>query len=213
VPGPRGSYKKWLLENAVEAAQIVKDGEMTMSEAAHLYTIPRTTLGNRVEALRNGVEIGKAGAKTVFPREVEGALAEYTRDAFTVRRPNVKSEIMKRAYAAAEEYKLAFDTDDRLPGDKWFRSFCRRWDIVARPVQQQHGKPPSRVAVDAFFDTYQRAINTHHYTRSRIWNADEVRSVVHAVFLSCPPPGLLRNARRSCIACAAAIGIDWLPTL
>ncbi|PSN31341.1 hypothetical protein C0J52_24730 [Blattella germanica] len=116
---------KWDEENMKMAVHSVLAGKFSWREAAARFSVPRSTLGDRVSAIRKGetIKMGPSMGRftRTFDEDLETELVKhlkYLEDCFL---PLNKTELLTLAYDLAEHLKLPrqFNKTNKIAGNKF----------------------------------------------------------------------------------------------
>ncbi|CAH2220869.1 jg19049 [Pararge aegeria aegeria] len=122
------SYSERQLEQAVDA---VKENKMTLSQAAKLFAIPRTTIYFRL----NHCVMTRAGHPTVFSPEFEKRMADclYTMEKCGFPLTRKEASVLISEYVRQNGLVTLFK--NQIPGKDWFHSFQKRNELSIKKPQ------------------------------------------------------------------------------
>jgi len=188
--GRTTSRGEWYEENMKRAIQDVLDREMSERAAAKRYTVPRTSLQNRVKAVKQGQ---KVILKTLlghfqqtFTPEYKRQLCQHVIDLDNCLMPLTRSEFLRLAYDLAEKSNIdhRFNKEKRMAGKDFFLAFKNRYpDLVLRTPEAtslMRATGFNKPQVDQFYDLLLQLQEQFGFKASQIYNADETGvSTVH----------------------------------
>ena len=102
------------------------EGKLTVRLAAERYDVPRSTLQDRVKALKSGQEVvfkPKLGRfHSTFNEHFSLQLYNHVRDLDNRLMPLTRLEFLKLAFELAEHHKIShrFNTEKRMAGKDFF---------------------------------------------------------------------------------------------
>ncbi|KAK0076180.1 hypothetical protein PV325_005787, partial [Microctonus aethiopoides] len=126
---------QWKEVDMASAVKKVFEQKMTTREASECFSIPRSTLGAKVKALKMGKKVvltprrGSIGAKQrTFTDEQESILSIYVIYADTILTPLSKIEFAKFIYEFAEYLQIShrFNRNEEKAGKEFIYGFMRR---------------------------------------------------------------------------------------
>ncbi|XP_036146776.1 uncharacterized protein LOC118646934 [Monomorium pharaonis] len=176
----KGSWDKDNLKTALDK---VLSKKMGLREAALKYSIPKSTLHDKITCLKSGEEIAlqpKLGrfTKTFLP-EYEEQLLNHVKDLSNRCLPLMKKEFLKLAYDLAVELKLPhrFNTEKRTAGKHFYYDFMARHpDLSLRTPEStsmMRAVGFNKLQVDLFFSNLEKLMNQYNFPPSNIYNCDE----------------------------------------
>jgi len=120
------SRGEWSEENMKRAIQDVLDREMSERAAAKSYEVPRTSLQDRVKAVKQGQNVilkpllGRF--QQIFTPEYERQLCQHVIDLDNRLMPLTRSEFLRLAYDLAEKSNIdhRFNKEKRTAGKDFF---------------------------------------------------------------------------------------------
>lgn len=182
---------KWDEENMKKAVDGMLAGKFTLREAADRFSVPRSTLSDRVCAIKKGKSIkitpSMGGFKQTFDNELEGELVSHLKYLDSCFLPVNKTELLKLVYDLAEYFKLPhqFNTTKKTAGNKFYRGFIKRHPEFslrcAQSTSLQRAQGFNKEQVDSFFDKLEELMNKYSFPPTKIFNCDETGvSVVHS---------------------------------
>lgn len=176
----------WLEENMKQAIEKVRLKEMTIREASERFSVPKSTLGDRLKNLSDGKEVQMRpllGNTTHFVRtfnnEQEQVLYDHVKNLDRQLMPLSKDEFMKLAYQFAEQLRIKhrFNKIKMKAGKDFYYDFMKRHpDLRLRTAEStslQRAAGFSKEQVDRFFDKLTELMNKYKFSPSKIFNADE----------------------------------------
>ncbi|PSN56006.1 hypothetical protein C0J52_13718 [Blattella germanica] len=180
--------RKWNETNMKMAVDGMLAGTFSLREAAARFCVPKSTLSDRVCALRMGkfIEIAPSLGrfKETFDKDLEDELVSYLKYLDSCFLPVNKSELLKLVYDLAEHFKLPhqFNKAKKTAGDSFYRRFIIRHPEFsfrfARSTNQQRDQDFNQ---DAFFDKLEELTNKFSFSPNKIFHCDEtVVSIVHS---------------------------------
>ncbi|CAH2003841.1 unnamed protein product [Acanthoscelides obtectus] len=118
-PYPRFRYTEETLQ---EVLQMIRTNLITISEASRRYSIPKSTLSNKLTG--KVPQMRKMGPDTVLSSEEESNLEKWILSKALLRFPMHSGEVKVQKVLKETERDNPF-TDDR-PGKKWLQLFLQR---------------------------------------------------------------------------------------
>lgn len=120
---------KWNEISMKEAVTVVMEKKLTIRLAAEKYDVPRSTLQDRVKALKNGQEVifkPKLGRfESTFNENFSLQLYNHVKDLDNRLMPLTRLEFLKLAFDLAEYLKIPhhFNKEKGMAGKDFFYSF------------------------------------------------------------------------------------------
>lgn len=176
-------YGQWSADIMEKAITGVRNGELTIRGSCRAYSVPRTTLKRHLAGINKyAIEARKHfGHPVDLTPELEEQLVQHTLTLESMFFGMSAHDVRKLAYQLAEANEMhhSFNAEKKTAGKKWFYSFMRRHPELSlrQPEATSLAKATAfnMERVTAFFDLYERTINTSNGTMSpsRIFNMDE----------------------------------------
>lgn len=160
-------------ENVERAVDFVKSKNASVRAAAKTFNVPKSTLYDR---LSGKTEPGAAkGRQTVFPQDVEDALAEKVKTAASQGFGITRLQFAAKAGRLANALSLKTPFRNGIPGKDWVYSFMKRHpDISLRtptPLTTVRARMLNETVADRYFADLQTIIDDKKPVK--IWNIDE----------------------------------------
>lgn len=166
---------------------------MTIRQASEAYSVPKSTLGDRIKLLSRGGEAttklctdNKGTFKRTFDENTEELLYNHVRNLDNQLMPLSKKEFLKLAYQLAENMKIRhrFNKEKKMAGKDFYYEFMSRHQELslrtAESTSLQRAAGFNKAQVSRFFDHLATLIERHNFSPANIFNADETGvSVVH----------------------------------
>lgn len=167
-------YSPTKLHNAYQA---VLDRGMSVHRASVMYSVPLTTLRDRVDG-RIHIDTVKSGPAPLFSQEEEAKLVEHVK----------KMAAYGYGYSRAETIMMASDYAvylQKRPKDKpltnqWYYNFMSRWSediklVKPRALESCRAKSATKVKVDDYFKELKAVIDKYNLASKPhcIFNVDE----------------------------------------
>lgn len=216
----------WEQSNLNRAIAAVENGEMSQAEAAREYSIPKSTLNDRLKNQNFKKPIN--GRKPVFSVEMENQLKNHVIAMSNVYFGLTAKGLKKLAFQFAEELKIShpFNKEKQTAGDDWLSSFLfRHKELSVRTPEAtslNRIKGFNKMEVDRFFDNLRSVIAQNNVPEGRIYNVDETGvTTVHRLEKIVTQKGRKqvgkavsgeRGSSTTVIACVSATG-NYLPPL
>lgn len=174
---------KWESENLKLAVDKVMNQNMTIREASERFSVPKSTLFDKVKLLKEGKEavfkpvMGRF--KKTFSDEYEDLLESHIKDLADRCMPLSKKEFLKLAYDLAEKLKLPhrFNNEKRMAGKHFYDDFIKRHpDISLRTAEStslMRAVGFNKHQVDIFFANLENLMDKYNFRPSNIYNCDE----------------------------------------
>jgi len=188
--GRTTSRGEWSEENMKRATQDVLDFKMSETAAAERYEIPRTSLQNRVKAVKQCQQIilkpilGRF--QQTFTPEYERKLCQRVIDLDSRLVSLTRSEFLRFAYDLAEKSNIdhRFNKEKRMAGKDFFLAFKKRNpDLALRTPEAtslMRATGFNKLQADRFYDLLLKLQEHFGFHASQIYNADETGvSTVH----------------------------------
>src|SRR5436190_23522436 len=108
------------------ALKHILEKEMTQEQAAKIFNIPKTTLGDRFRAIQDGKTVDlipqMGRFRRAFHEDLEKQLVFYLKDQDAKFMPFNKKEFLKFAYDLAERLKLPhqFNVETKTTGKQFY---------------------------------------------------------------------------------------------
>lgn len=173
---------KWSAQDMLEAAQKVRDKELSLRQAAEQYNVPKSTLERRVT---NKNKIVKENEKylgryrKVFSDEQEEEIVDYILEMEKRFFGITYKELRQLAFdfASANGIPNNFNKDTKMASKKWIYGFLNRHKNVSlrKPEATSYARATgfNKNAVRSFFKNLEAIYEKHKLTADRIWNIDE----------------------------------------
>lgn len=152
---------KWSENSMKEAVKRVLNQEMSLRNAAFHFSVPKSTLGDRIQQLRTGKEIiltAQMGRFTAtFSKDLELQIVSYLRDLDSTMLPMNRKEFLKFVYDLAEHLKIPhqFNKNAQTAGKKFYYEFMTRHPELSLRCPQstsiQRATGFNKEQVDLFF--------------------------------------------------------------
>lgn len=174
---------KWESENLKLAIDKVMNHNMTIREASERFSVPKSTLFDKVKLLKDGKEavlkpvMGRF--KKTFSDEYEDLLESHIKDLVDRCMPLSKKEFLKLAYDLAEKLKLPhrFSNEKRMAGKHFYDDFVKRHpDISLRTAEStslMRAVGFNQHQVEIFFANLEKLMSKYNFRPSNIFNCDE----------------------------------------
>ena len=154
----------------------VKDKNMSVRRAAQQYSVPETTLRQRVLG-RVDPERDASGRFPVFLQEEESQLVEHLKAMASVGYGYTRAEVVRMA----SEYAVALKKrdEDNPFSLKWFHKFMGRWPTLEvkkpRSLSVARAKATSKETVSKYFSDLDKILIKYHLKDKphHIYNVDE----------------------------------------
>ncbi|KAJ4425442.1 hypothetical protein ANN_28057, partial [Periplaneta americana] len=182
--------RKWGEENMKGALQNVLSGKMTIRQAAVSFSVPRSSLGDRVLKVKSGSDVKVCADmgrfKPTFSENYEEEFVKHIKDLDNRMMPLTKKEFLKLTFDLAETLRILhrFNKEKKRAGKDFYYNFLKRHPNLslqtAESTSSQRAVGFNRPQVSRFFDKLGDLQNQFHFPASRIFNADETGiSCVH----------------------------------
>ncbi|XP_063219543.1 uncharacterized protein LOC134529419 isoform X1 [Bacillus rossius redtenbacheri] len=114
------------------ALKAIEDG-MRVATASKLYSVPRTTLRNKLSHISPAESTGHCGPHSVLGKDIEDMLVQWIIDCanmgFPVDKEDLCSSVKKLLDEGNVQQKLFLDN---RPGKKWYYSFLKRHPVISQ---------------------------------------------------------------------------------
>ena len=183
----KSTRQSWKQDDMQHAIEEVTGGGMGVVRAAIIFGVPKSTLHRRITGtnkLVHGTCKGMGHMKTVLPPAIEDDLVRHIHLTESMLFGLSVDDIRCLAYQLAEANGInhPFNTVTKKAGWDWLASFRKRHpSVVLRTPEATLGARAqgfSRPSVNKFFDLLEKAVDTHAYPPSRIYNCDETVSLM-----------------------------------
>ena len=174
---------KWTEENMKLALNYALTGKTSVREAARLFSVPKSSLQDRISKLKKGEEVvlpAKLGRfKSTFLQSCEEELLQHVRQLDNMFMPLTRKEFLKLAFDLAEQLKLPhrFNKNKQIAGKDFYYAFVKRHPEVALRTPESTSVMRAvgfnKPQVDLFFSKLNQLMEKHSFPSSRIFNADE----------------------------------------
>lgn len=213
-----------------DAIKAVLEDEMKIRRAAEEFNVPKSTLHDRVAAIRRGREIKiepKLGRfDCTFNDRQENDLINFLIDMDQRLMPLSKREFLRLVYQYAQDLKIPhrFNKETKTAGEMFYSHFMSRNKNLSLRIAQNtniHRKFGfTEENANTFYNKLESLYNQFHFPPNRIYNADETGiSEVHKnkkviTLKNKKTVGKLASAERgrnvTIMFCASASG-DFVP--
>ncbi|KAK9694189.1 CENP-B N-terminal DNA-binding domain [Popillia japonica] len=190
VENDRKKRKKkgtWDLTNMRKAVEKVINNEMSARQTADPYQVPRTTLNDRISAIKRGKEMSTEPLlgrfHNTFSLEHEKILVEHIKDLANRLMPLNRKEFLYFVFQLAEKLKLPhqFNKEKKSAGKNFYYSFYkkvkRHSDLSLRTPEStslMRAVGFNRPEVARFYECLETLIQRFNFTAYKIWNCDEI---------------------------------------
>lgn len=174
---------KWDENKMKEAVKCVMEGKLSVRQAADRYDVPRSSLHDRMKALKSGTDIAfqpKLGrVESIFSENLSLKVYEHVKELDNRLMPLTRNEFLKLAFDLAEILKLShrFNKEKGMAGKDFFYSFNKKYpDIVLiTPESTSIARAVwfNKAQVNRFFDKLNVLQEKYKFPPSRIYNVDE----------------------------------------
>lgn len=167
------------------AINSVLDGRMGYLLASHTYSVPKSSLEDRVKKIRAGKSKDEvfrkcpATAKCVFTDELEGMLVEHIKTMESRLFGLTKTDLRLLAFQLAERNNLKhpFNKETGLAGLDWVSGFLKRHSELSlrspEATSAARAMGFNRAVVSSFFNLLDTLYAKHAFNSTRIYNMDE----------------------------------------
>ncbi|XP_065649038.1 uncharacterized protein LOC136078106 [Hydra vulgaris] len=174
-------YGKWKVENLKKAVEAIKQGEISLNEAAYEFCIPKATLSRHINE-KNKVAVANVkfhGRLTTLPNEIETELADHCLLLESMYFGLRIDDLRRLAFDIAEANNIThnFNKQTRMAGKKWYYAFMQR-----HPQLSLRGPESTSIAraqgfnkerVQSFFNLLSKLYMEEKLTPDRLYNMDE----------------------------------------
>lgn len=181
--GKTSERGKWDENKMKEAVKCVMEGKLSVRQAADRYDVSRSSLHDRLKALKSGTEIAFQlkldRFESTSSENLSLKLYEHVKELDNRLMPLTRNEFLKLAFDLAESLKLShrFNKEKGMAGKDFFYSFTKKYpDIVLRTPEStsiaravRFNKPK----VNHFFDKLNDLQEKYKFPPFRIYNVDE----------------------------------------
>lgn len=175
----KSAHNSWTMEQLNEATASVRQGQMTLGEAAGKYAIPKTTIHRHLRATLKRTDMAGPGRCPVLSPEFEGQLTVHIKEMQRLLFGLTSKDVRRIAFQLAERNRIKhpFSKKTQMAGEDWFLSFCKRHpDLsVRRPEATSINRAIgfNVTQVNAFYDVLKTELQKSKIDACRIWNVDE----------------------------------------
>lgn len=181
--GKTSERGKWDENKMKEAVKCVMEGKLSVRQAADRYDVSRSSLHDRLKALKSGTEIAfqlKLGRfESTSSENLSLKLYEHVKELDSRLMPLTRNEFLKLAFDLAESLKLShrFNKEKGMAGKDFFYSFTKKYpDIVLRTPESTsiaRAVGFNKPKVNHFFDKLNDLQEKYKFPPFRIYNVDE----------------------------------------
>lgn len=177
---------KWNEDQMKKAIEKVVIREMTVREASERFSVPKSTLGDRVKALQLGKEVKikpSLGNSTSFPKtftaEQEEMLYNHVKALDSQLMPLSRNEFLTLAFEFANKLKIKhrFNKTMKKAGKDFYYDFMKRHkDLRLRTAEStslQRAAGFNKEQVGRFFSKLNEMMEKFKFSPAKIYNADE----------------------------------------
>ena len=220
----KGLYCTYDRTRIIDALDAVRTGRLSQRQAAITYSIPKTTLGDRLRgSVPDDAIVGKAPA---LPLAVEEEVVKQTLEAADKGFGISRKQLMFRVGKVTKALNLRTPFKNDIPGKEWWAGFTRRHPEVTLRKPEALSTVRSRnmnpTVVGEYFVGLHKVLEDNQLQTNpmRIWNADETGiSFEHKPVKVCARvgvknlPGRVGSSRESMtmMACINAAGTSLPP--
>jgi hypothetical protein len=178
-----GKRGQWTEVQKKAAIDNIRSKKMSVRPASEAYSVPKSSLHDRLMKLIKGKNVILASDIGTFRRtlsdEQEEELVAYSKDLDSRLMPLTKKEFGKLAFEFAKNLKFShrFNQQIRTTGKDFYYDFMTRHpDLSLRCAEAtivQRAAGFNKLQVELFFDKLSELSSKQHFPPSRIFNADE----------------------------------------
>ncbi|KAJ4427599.1 hypothetical protein ANN_25247 [Periplaneta americana] len=179
----RISKGKWHPDSMKQAVENMLTGQLSIRKAAEMYKIPKSTLIDRVSAVKRGKEITFTPAlgrfKPMFNAEFEGVLLDHVKDLSDRLLPLTRKEFLNLAFQLAETLKIPdqFNRDKKTAGKQFYYDSMNRHPNLSLRTPESTSLNRSigfnKPEVNRFFKRLTNLMEKYEFTPYKIYNCDE----------------------------------------
>ncbi|XP_065665440.1 uncharacterized protein LOC136086872 [Hydra vulgaris] len=169
------------VENLKKAVEAIKQGEISLNEAAYEFCIPKATLSRHINE-KNKVAVANVkfhGRLTTLPNEIETELADHCLLLESMYFGLRIDDLRRLAFDIAEANNITqnFNKQTRMARKKWYYAFMQR-----HPQLSLRGPESTSIAraqgfnkerVQSFFNLLSKLYMEEKLTPDRLYNMDE----------------------------------------
>ncbi|KAJ8935213.1 hypothetical protein NQ318_017129 [Aromia moschata] len=187
----------WSQESMKKACDAVISGKMGLRQAAVTYSVPKSSLFDKVNALRSGQEVTldtKLGRFTqTFNSEHETALVDHVKDLSSRLMPLSRKEFLQLTFQLAEKLKIPhrFSKTKKMAGKDFYQAFMSRHPDRSLRTPESTSLMRcvgfNRPQVERFFNGLSLLMEKFKFQPYNIYNCDETAASTvqkHAKVLS-----------------------------
>ncbi|KAJ8936819.1 hypothetical protein NQ318_015286 [Aromia moschata] len=187
----------WSQESMKKACDAVISGKMGLRQAAVTYSVPKSSLFDKVNALRSGQEVtldAKLGRFTqTFNSEHETALVDHVKDLSSRLMPLSRKEFLQLTFQLAEKLKIPhrFSKTKKMAGKDFYQAFMSRHPDLSLRTPESTSLMRcvgfNRPQVERFFNGLSLLMEKFKFQPYNIYNCDETAASTvqkHAKVLS-----------------------------
>ena len=165
-------YERADLQKAVEA---VRQGSMSLRQAASTYSIPRSTISDRVTGkIQDGATMGKQSA---IPIDVENKIIDESMAAYEKGLGLSRVQLMRKAGRVCADLKMKTPFRNGVPGKDWFRGLMSRHPELSlrKPskISVNRARRNEQVTASYFSDLGSIIDRNQIINPAHVWNMDE----------------------------------------
>ena len=171
------AHHKWSPETLVLAMDEVKDGKISLRQAAIKYDIPKSTLS---DYLTDKVEVGsRPGPPPVLTRDEEKALADWAVEMSRIGYGQTRRQICEIVMKLIEKDHRPSPFKDNRPGKDWWYSFLKRNEGLslrtASSLELPRASACTNEALLKWYTEFEQFLISNNLINKagRIWNCDE----------------------------------------
>ncbi|XP_071078645.1 uncharacterized protein [Haliotis cracherodii] len=159
--GQRKNYRKYTQEALLNAYNAVKEGKMSTRKAAKKFSIPFTTLLDRVAGrFEVNTYMATSGPRPLISRDDEQKLCLHVQFMAAIGYTYLRTTVTQLATELAT-FKCVLDEGKSL-SDNWYRKFVNRWpELSKKPKGASAVSPASTEVVKKYYQEYVQTLTTH----------------------------------------------------
>ncbi|XP_045501117.1 uncharacterized protein LOC123698513 [Colias croceus] len=145
---PAKKTVKYARESLQQALKEIRDGQISIREAARKYTIPRCTIQDRLSGRRTD-EIKKQGPEPVLGKQGEEKVVKWLINIAKCGFPVKKQELLDTVQKILKDLKMPNPFKDDRPGQTWYLNFLKRHPEISVRSAEGINKARARVTEES----------------------------------------------------------------
>lgn len=185
-------YKEWTYDQMDKAIQAVKDGGISIRQAAEEFNVPKSTLGDRISG--RTLHGAKSGKSKYLGDEEEDILVKFLLKCAAIGYPRSRKEVIAMVQRFCDSRNMNVQVTHG-----WWERFCLRHPEISlrttSGLSYARAKGQNTEALCSYFDILEDTFNEHklHDKPALVFNMDETGLPLSPA----PPKGVCKKGTKT----------------